>query len=126
MIPSSSARRAVLASTSKKAPQFLEPAIELEKAVCQWHGTFLWRMGGYETSRPPLPSGERLSLSGISAVRPGFSTPGRCSALEQLLSPGQDFVQRLRPEGRAVGHLSAHLLDVLEPALLDLVLEQLR
>src|SRR5207244_5518737 len=42
-----------------------------------------------------------------------------------LVSPGEDFVQRFGPERRALGDLAAHLLDVLLPALLDLVLEEL-
>jgi len=42
------------------------------------------------------------------------------------MPPGENFVQRFGPERRALSHLRPHLLHVLQPALLDLVLEQLR
>src|SRR5260370_332022 len=37
MVRSSSARRVALASTSKKAPEFLEPSIECGETLGQWH-----------------------------------------------------------------------------------------
>src|SRR5439155_632476 len=45
---------------------------------------------------------------------------------KDLVAPSQNLVQSLAPERRALGHLGADLLDVLLPALLDLVLEELR
>src|SRR2546423_15518619 len=42
------------------------------------------------------------------------------------MAAGEDFVQCLGPERRALRHFSADLFDVLLPALFDLVLEQLR
>src|SRR2546430_433830 len=42
------------------------------------------------------------------------------------MSSRQNFVQSLGPERRALRHIGADLLDVFLPALVDLVLEQLR
>src|SRR5213594_2705319 len=54
----------------------------------------------------------------------GLGRPAPVS--EDLVAPSEDLVQRLAPKRRALRQLGADLLDVLLPALRDLVLEELR
>src|SRR5437762_9182735 len=47
-------------------------------------------------------------------------------ASKELRAPGEDLIERLGPERGVLRHVSAHLLHVFLPALLDLLLEELR
>src|SRR6266704_467331 len=69
-------------------------------------------------SRPP--ASRRTALTARKYNR--LANPGPVS--EDRATSCENLVERLRPEGRALGEVRPHLLHVLPPALFDLVLEQ--
>src|SRR5690554_3775289 len=69
--------------------------------------------------RPP----GRPQVESPSTNKPRRPHPATSAESENLLSLGQDLVQRIPEIRRRASHLQPHLLDVLLPALEDLFLE---